>query len=363
MAYGGPHVASLPKRRYKDMEYSAFIGIDVSKKTIDASIFTDGARLGDFPHEVFENDKQGFRAMLKWVRSQKLKPKETLFGFEFTGYYSDALDEFMGHKQLPYTMIRTTVTKHYERGLGIKNDRIDSAKIADYLFRYNGCDDVIKLRVRPSESMQRLRKLKNERKFYVQQRTGLLNREHVTDDKDSERRVKRMIKDYDKLIHTIEEKIMDIINSEPDLLKTYKHLMSVPCIGFVNAVNTIANTQNFAAFENARQYAKYVGVAPGCHTSGTSVHWRSRPDLRHDGQAKADLSMAVEHAVEEYADLHEFYERKTRGKDNDIDMRRKALNAVKFKLIQYMFAVAKRKRDFAKPDNTQKDIAETGGGN
>lgn len=341
------------------MEYSAFIGIDVSKKTIDASIFTDGARLDDFPHEVFGNDKQGFRAMLRWAREHNAKPKETLFGFEFTGYYSDALDAYMGRRKLPYTMIATTVTKHYERCRGIKNDRIDSAKIADYLFRYHNCDDVITLRVRPSESMQRLRRLKNERKFYVRQRTGLLNREHVTDDKDSERRVRRMIKDYDKLIQTIEEKIMEVIDNDPALLATYQHIMSVPCIGFVNALNTIANTQNFTAFENARQYAKYVGVAPGCHTSGTSVRWRSRPDLRHDRQAKADLSMAARHAVEEYADLHEFYERKTRGKDDDIDMRRKALNAVKFKLIQYMFAVAKGKRDFVKPDDTAKDITET----
>lgn len=336
------------------MEYSAFIGIDVSKKTIDASIFTDGAMLTDFPHEVFENNKQGFRALLKWVREHRIKPKETLFGFEFTGYYSDALDEFMGRKKLPYTMIHTTVTKHYERDHGIKNDKIDSAKIADYLYRYHDCGDVITLRARPSENMQDLRKLKNERKFYVRQRTGLLNREHVTDDKDSERRIKRMIRDYGKLIQGIEEKIMEIINDDPALLTTYKHLLTVPCVGFVNAVNTIANTQNFTAFENARQYGKYVGVVPGHHTSGTSVHWRSRPDLRHDSQTKADLSMAAKHAVEDDAYLHEFYERKTGGKDNDIDMQRKALNAVKFKLIQYMFAVAKGNRDFVKPEDTAK---------
>ena len=130
-------------------------------------------------------------------------------------------------------------------------------------------------------------------------------------------------------------------------------MMSIPGIGPVNAINTIANTQNFTAFETARQYAKYVGVAPSEHSSGTSVRWRGRPSPHADLQAKADLSMAAMRAVEFSFEMNVYYERKLGNRPDDKDVKRKALNAVKFKLIRQMFSVAKQHRSFKPLEQTQ----------
>ena len=157
------------------MNKNWFIGIDVSKKTLDASIFVAGEVINKFPHVQVRNDRQGFKDLLRWAKAQGANTKDTLFGLEFTGYYSDALEQFLTGKKLCYTMLPTTVVKHYQRGTRDKNDKTDSAKIADYLFRFNGTE-CIKQRVLPSKAMQELKALKSERKFYVQQRVACENR-------------------------------------------------------------------------------------------------------------------------------------------------------------------------------------------
>ena len=158
------------------MNKNWFIGIDVSKKTLDASIFVADVVINKFPHMQVRNDKEGFKELLKWLKEQGVRPQDALIGLEFTGYYSDALELFLTRKKLSYTMLPTTVVKHYQRGTRDKNDKTDSAKIADYLFRFHDTE-CIKLRVLPSKPMQVLKALKSERKFYVRHRTDCENRQ------------------------------------------------------------------------------------------------------------------------------------------------------------------------------------------
>ncbi|MFR1133532.1 MAG: transposase [Bacteroides xylanisolvens] len=53
-------------------------------------------------------------------------------------------------------------------------------------------------------------------------------------------------------------------------------LNSIKGIGTINAMNTIIHTNNFQAFETARQYACYLGIAPFEHSSGTSIKGKTR---------------------------------------------------------------------------------------
>ncbi len=327
------------------MNKNWFIGIDVSKKTLDASIFVAGEVINRFPHTQVRNDKEGFKELLKWLKERGVRLQDALIGLEFTGYYSDALEQFLTRKKLCYTMLPTTVVKHYQRGTREKNDKVDSAKIADYLFRFQGTE-CIKQRVLPSKAMQELKVLKSERKFYVRHRTDCENRQKVAKSKDEQKNLQKLIDLYNKEIELIEQKMAEVVTSDDEIYLTYTRLLTIPGIGPVNAINTIANTQNFTAFETARQYAKYVGVAPSEHSSGTSVRWRSRPSPHSDLQAKADLSLAAMRAVEFSIEMNIYYERKLGNRPDDKDVKRKALNAVKFKLIRQMFSVAKQHKNF-----------------
>lgn len=341
VAYPGIE-SSFLQMRYKDMKNNSFIGIDISKKVIDASIFCEGANIKNFPHAVFDNSRKGFEELCSWLKNYQVELSQALFGMEFTGCYSMDLEKFLTAKKYRFCMLGTHIVKHHPLGPKDKSDKIDSAKIADFLYRYQDSDCTKPYKL-PSKTLMKLEELENERKFLVQQRTCFINRMQIFTKKGDAAMYVKYIKDFDKDIKKIECEMEELIAKESDLLETYTNLLTIPGIGLVNAINAIVITRNFTAFDTPRQYARYVGVAPCLHTSGTSVRWRARPSARCDGQAKADLSMAALRAVEIDAELNSFYNRKLGGK-NDPDTKRKALNAVKFKLILRMFAIGKQKR-------------------
>ena len=345
--------SSFLQMRYKGMKNKSFIGIDISKNVIDASIFREGADIKSFPHAVFDNSRKGFKELCSWLKTCRVVLSQVLFGMEFTGCYSMELEKFLTAKKYQFCMLGTHIVKHHPIGPRDKSDKIDSAKIADFLYRYDGteCTKPYKL---PSDTLMKLRTLVRKRKFLVEQRTSFMNAIQTLGKKGDTAIYAKYIHALDMDIKRIEQEEEELIAKDGDLLNTYRNLLTIPGIGLVNAINAIVITRNFTAFGTARQYASYVGVAPHLHTSGTSVRWRARPSARCDGQAKADLSMAALRAVETDMELSTFYKRKLGGK-NDPDTKRKALNAVKFKLILRIFAIGKQKRAWETLDVTSND--------
>lgn len=324
------------------MKNKSFVGIDISKNVIDVSIFREDTNIKMFPHEVFNNTRKGFGDMCSWLKKSRVVLSQALFGMEFTGCYSLDLEKFLTSKNYSFCMLSTRIVKHHPMGTIDKRDKNDSAKIADFLYRYDGteCAKPYKL---PSKAMQQLKQLVNERKFLVEQRTNFMNRMQMFETKEDSAMYESYIKKLNHDIEKIDQEECELMSKEEDVFDTFQNLLTIPGIGFVNATNIIAITRNFTAFDTARQYARYVGVAPCSHTSGTSVKWRARPSAHCNGQVKADLSMAALRAVEYDVEMQMFYNRKVGGR-KDSDTKRKALNAVKFKLIRRMFAIGKQKR-------------------
>ncbi len=310
------------------MKNKSFIGIDISKNVIDASIFCEGTPIKDFPHAVFNNSRKGSGEMCTWLKKNHVVLSNCLFGMEFTGSYSMELEKFLNARKFQFCMLSTHVVKHHPMGPKDKSDKIDSAKIADFLYRYDGTECVKPYKM-PDKTMQRLKALTNERKFLVEQRTCFMNRRQLCTTKEDAQLYDGYIKKFSRDIENIELEEQKLLATDDSLLATYKNLLTIPGIGFVNAINVIA---------------------PHSHTSGTSVKWRPRPSARCDGQAKADLSMAATVAVQYDAELQSFYNRKLGGKQ-DSDTKRKALNAVKFKLILRMFAIGKQNRKWEPLDS------------
>ncbi len=83
---------------------------------------------------------------------------QALFGMEFTGCYSLDLEKFLTSKNYSICMLSTRIVKHHPMGTIDKRDKNDSAKIADFLYRYDGteCAKPYKL---PSKAMQQLKQL------------------------------------------------------------------------------------------------------------------------------------------------------------------------------------------------------------
>ena len=197
------------------MKKEWFVGIDVSKKWLDVAIFVENSDLKGFIHTQVDNDKQGYRELLRWLKVHDVDAFTCTYGMEHTGFYSDGLQHFLDKKGCKYTMLEPAVIKHYPIQPREKNDRLDAAKIADYLFRFK---DTIKMGRVPDNTMEELRNLHRERKFYVEDRVCYMNRKQVVG-KEEAKRLDKMIAMLDKQIYSIEEKIREIIRNDESLME------------------------------------------------------------------------------------------------------------------------------------------------
>ena len=321
------------------MYFSQFIGVDISKNTLDAAIYPAKDKKLDFLH--FDNTQKGLSEMMSWLKRRGIKPSEMVICAEHTGVYTNPLIAFADKKGLALSLNSPLDIKH---SMGIargKNDAVDAGRIAEYAHNHR---DKLRLYEKPSEAIMKLQYLLTERRQYMRQRTALINLNSAMgryETPEARTRNESAIHHCEKLVKKVEEQMMAVLCAEPDVKRNFDLVSSVKGIGLINAINTVVYTNNFKAFETPRRYACYIGVAPFDHTSGTSVKGRTQVSKICRTQQKAELSMAARSAVIHDPGLKRYYQRKMKEKGGGKDVHGVVLNAVKFKLILRMFAVVK----------------------
>lgn len=312
------------------------LGIDVSKKTFD--VYLHQLKLSN----QFNNNKEGYKSLVKWLKTNKLNPNEVLICMEHTGLYSLVLAMFFTKKKIDFCMIPGLEIK---KSIGIargKNDLVDAKRIAEYTWLRR---EKLEPTVLAEMTMLVLKKQLSLRDKLVKQRAGykasvneykdFLQYKNFADIIKSE---SRMIKVLDKEIKALEEKIKKLINDDDNLKKLYKLVLSVKGIGFVVATNLIATTNGFLNFKDSRKYACYAGIAPFPNQSGTSIKGGDKVSQIANKNIKRLLFNAAMSAVQHDPELRKYWNRKL--KEGKAKM--SVLNAVKNKLVQRVFAVVKR---------------------
>lgn len=325
------------------MEKKWFIGIDISKKTLDVVLYNSQKKHSDETnYRKFSNDEEGYKELLSWCRSKYISCSQLVVGMENTGVYGFDLRLFLENKKIDYCAFMPLDLKHSMGLIRGKNDKVDAERIAYYTYLHREELSYSKL---SGSSILRLQELSVERKRFVKQRAeyeGLITEYQEKKTTATYTRAKQMKEVLDEEIAAVESEMKKVVAHDPALLHNYQLLLSIKGIGEVNAISTLIHTNNFKAFETARQYACYLGIAPFDHTSGTSI--KGRPQVSHVGAKllKADLSQAAKSAVVWDKELKSYYERKIKeGKEYGV-----VLNAVKFKLVCRMFAVVRRGTPF-----------------
>ena len=321
------------------MYFSQFIGVDISKDTLDAAVYPAKDKKMDFLH--FDNTQKGLTVMMSWLKRRGIKTTEMVICAEHTGVYTNPLIEFADKKGLALSLNSPLDIKH---SMGIargKNDVIDASRIAEYAYSHK---DKLKLYEKPSDNIRKLQYLLTERRQYMRQRTAIINLDCATGKygtSETRSRSESAKKHCEKLVKKVEDQMLAIIYSDPDVKRNYDLISSVKGIGLINAINTIVYTNNFKSFETPRRYACYIGVAPFDHTSGTSVKGRTQVSKICRTQQKAELSMAARSAIVSDPGLRKYYLRKMKEKGGGKNAHGVVLNAVKFKIILRMFAVVR----------------------
>lgn len=325
------------------MKFKWFIGIDISKKTLDATLY-DKVFLKKSRHIKVSNDIKGFRELNKWLNKQGSLLAELLICMEHTGIYGNDLVVFLEQKHIAYSLVSPL---HIKRSLGLtrgKNDKVDSFQISRFCYLHR---DELELSKLPSVTLQKLRGLINERERLVKMQTTEklvlkeLKRQTST---LSHKRVKDRLISFAKDISSIESEMKQIIKVEEEIHKNYVLIRSVIGIGLINAVLFIIYSNNFQSFPNARKYACYSGIAPFENRSGTSIRGKTRVSHLANKRLKSNLSNGARSAVQNDPELRLYYDRKAKeGKEHGVIM-----NAVKFKLITRVFAVVNRGTPFVR---------------
>ena len=323
----------------KVMVFNHYLGIDISKKTLDAAlIIKEGEIVGQ---TKVANNQQGFKELFSWAKKKGAKNVETLVCAEHTGIYGYDLQVWLDDNRLSFSFVPALEIK---KSLGIrrgKNDSADAVRIAEYAYLRR---ETIALSHKPSDSIFALKALLGERKQYVRTRAGLLARKDALDQYESQEsrdRRDNIIQMLTQNVESLEKQMMQIIKADESIYNSYKLITSVKGIGLVNAVNTIVYTNNFTSFQTARQYACYCGIAPFEHKSGTSIKGRTMVSSLGCHQLKAELSMAARSAIINDPWLRKYYKRKMEEKGNVSGAHGVVLNAIKFKLVVRLFSVIK----------------------
>ena len=314
------------------------IGADVSKKTLDCVLFDTNNEKMRASYIKINNNKNGLEDLVRWMKVHKIVKTQAIVCMEYTGKYSFDFAELLGRKKIDFVLIPALKIKGAFAGARGKNDKVDAERIATYAYRYR--DELAPTSLK-DDKIVRLRDLMNDRKLAVKHAAAY--KTIMTEYKEKKtapryKRAKKIVAEYKKQIAAIEKEIKEVINSNEKMNKNYELLTSIPGISLVNAVNLIVFTGNFAFFADARKFASYSGVAPFEYSSGTSVNKGTHVSKMANKMLKADLSQAAKSAINFDPWLKKYYERKRKeGKSYGC-----VLNAVKFKLIERVFAVVKR---------------------
>jgi transposase len=324
------------------MQIKHFVGIDVSRDTLDLNVVVDGSSQ---KHHCIPNRTIDIGSTLnKIMKSFGATFDDTIFCMEHTGIYNLPLINWL---QSHDGKIWMESGVHIRKTLGLvrgKNDKVDSMRIAMYAYlnRHR-----IKTWRAPRKLIARLAALLSQRSRLnkAKKQLGTANQEQkLFMDKDIMRSLntytQKTIAVINKQILAIENEILSLIKEDEKLNRIYQIITSVAGVGFVTASYILVTTNEFININDPKKYACYSGVVPFEHSSGSSVRGKTRVSQMANKNIKTLLHMAALSTIKKRGDLQEYYIRKVAEGKNKMSV----LNAIRNKLILRIFACVNQNR-------------------
>jgi transposase len=328
------------------MQIKHFIGIDVSKDTLDLNVLVDGMNL---EHYCIGNSVREIKSTInKIMRQLKATGEDTIFCMEHTGLYNLPLVKWL-HSQQYNMWLESGV--HIRKTLGMvrgKSDKVDSARIA--MFAYMNRHQ-IKLWKPPRGVVEKIAALLSQRARMVKAKKQL-NTANQEQRKFLDKEIMNSLNKYTnkavivivKQIEAIEKEILAIVKADEKLNRLYEIITSVNGIGLITASYILVTTNEFININSAKKYACYSGVVPFEHTSGTSVRGKNRVSHMANKNIKTLLHMAALVSIKMKGDMQDYYDRKVSEGKNKMSI----LNAIRNKLILRIFACVNQNREYEK---------------
>lgn len=272
---------------------SEFIGIDVSKSTLDVAVH------GSDQQFAVDNTEAGLKPLCE--RLTVLRPE--LVVLEASGGYERLCVAALVQARLPVVLVNARQVREFARATGVvaKTDRLDARVLAHFAAAVRPA-----VRPLPDEQSQALDELLARRRQMVAALVAEKNRLGLARGRLVKRTVREAAQTYERLLELIDRELDDLIKASPlwrekeDLLRSFKG------IGPVSARTLLAELPELGALDR-KQIAALVGVAPMARESG---RWRGRRSISGGrGQVRAILYMAAVTAIRSNAQIRTFYQR------------------------------------------------------
>ena len=329
--------------------YTHFIGVDVSKDTLDIALVSPTKAL--LHEQRIANKKTAIVAFCKQLprRVPGFSPATALCCPEHTGLYNRPLLEAATTLSLPAWVEHAP---HLSASTGLmrgKTGQVDARRIAAYAVRFV---DRVRLWTAPRPKLAELDRLSARRARLVKVarllQTPLSSSEafysaaeQAAEERSCAASLKALAADL-----AADLAIQALLAGDQTLARHYERITSVPGVGPVTAVELLLTTNEFVTSTDPKKYACYAcyaGVVPFERSSGQR---KGRPGVSHraNKRVKTLLHLAALTAVRYCQQTRAYYERKVaEGKNKML-----VLNNVRNKLIHRIFACVQNDRNYAK---------------
>lgn len=245
----------------------AFLGIDVSKATLDVALLNGKVHYG-----VFDNTEKGFTNLQSWLEKRQVMVGHACL--EATGQYGYPAAEYLHRQGYLVSVVNPVRIKAYRKSCLVRNktDKMDAFVIADFCQRqepelWSPPDPIymeLRALVRHLDSLMGMRQQERNRS-----KSGIPS-EYVL------KMIGEHIALLDEKIEEIKKQISRFMDSHAQLKHQKDLLVSIPGIGELTAAKLLAEIQDVERFHNAKQLAAYAGITPQQNHSGTSVRGKGR---------------------------------------------------------------------------------------
>ena len=310
-------------------ENEAFIGIDVSKKTLDIAV----GQKGKF--QTIDNSPIAIRRFVSSLVPQTIAQVV----IESTGGLEQPIIRALSGASISVALINPARVRHFAKATGLyaKTDRLDARVLAEY-------GKSVKLRpyTQPSEEEIELSDLGSRRKQLLEMVVAEKNRYQAMT------RLHQSIGEHLAWLETevkeIEEKIEALLEGSKEWKEKREILTSCKGVGKVTAFTLLAELPELGTV-NRKEIASLVGVAPINRDSGRKRGRRTTYGGR--SKVRSVLYMAALSAIRFNPAIRKFYNRLVEsGKEKMV-----ALVAAMRKLLTILNAMIKNKQlwqaDFA----------------
>jgi transposase len=327
------------------METLYFLGIDISKKKLDAALTIDGKHF----HQVqFENLSKSIESFFKDLKKQLSSLSKLIVCLEHTGIYCQPLLDFLVKNNIQVCLEPALQIKQSQGMIRGKTDQVDSRRIALYAFKNR---ENLTFWKPQRHCIQKLKALLVTRerlvKMKVQLEVPINEYEEFIEPsirKDVVKHCRKTLNAVQSDIDKIEQAIDHLVKEDSQLANQCALATSVPGIGKITALNVIISTGEFNKIREAKKLACYAGVAPFEHSSGSSIRGKTRVSKMANMTLKRLFHLAAMSAIRCCDELKAFYKRKLEAGKNKMSV----INAVRNKLISRIYACINNNRKYQK---------------